>query len=205
MKLLIYYIIQEHQMEQELSNFNIVSEPKEKKRKPFIERILAIVLKKKESQEEDESLRILRLIQAPRYKPKPLGQLVSETSFSAEEVKRFYRSFKQECPNGISDEDTFKEVYAKIFPLGESAKYAHIVFSCIDNNNRGRITFDDFMAYLSTVRSSSQEEKIGLSFLFYDINKDGVITYDELQKVKTIIIQLKLLSGHLHQLISRWN
>ena len=43
-----------------------------------------------------------------------------------------YRAFKQECPTAILDEETFKEVYQKIFPLGESSKYAKLVFNTID-------------------------------------------------------------------------
>ena len=43
-----------------------------------------------------------------------------------------YRAFKQECPNGIVDEETFKEVYEKIFPLGDASQYAHLVFATID-------------------------------------------------------------------------
>ncbi len=48
------------------------------------------------------------------------------------EVRRLYRAFKQECPTGIVDEETFKEVYDKIFPLGDSSHYAHLVFLSID-------------------------------------------------------------------------
>ena len=171
-------------MEQDLNNFSLVSLPREKKRKKkLVNRLVQFILKK-EDKEEEENLKILRLIRPPRYKPKPLGQIVAETGYSAKEVKQFYRAFKQECPSGISDEETFKEVYAKIFPLGESGKYAHIVFSCIDTTGCGRISFDDFMTFLSTMRLSSQDDKIGLSFLFCDLNKDGVLTQDELFKVE---------------------
>ena len=57
------------------------------------------------------------------------------TNFNREEVKALYRAFKQDCPTGIIDEPTFKEVYERIFPMGESAKYAHLVFSAIDRYN----------------------------------------------------------------------
>ena len=52
--------------------------------------------------------------------------------FFADEVRALYRSFKQECPNGIVDEETFKEVYERIFPLGDASRYAHLVFAAID-------------------------------------------------------------------------
>ena len=50
----------------------------------------------------------------------------------SDEVRHLYRAFKQECPNGIVDEETFKEVYEKIFPLGDASQYAHLVFAAID-------------------------------------------------------------------------
>ena len=53
-------------------------------------------------------------------------------SFFVDEVRALYRSFKQECPNGIVDEETFKEVYERIFPLGDASRYAHLVFAAID-------------------------------------------------------------------------
>ena len=53
-------------------------------------------------------------------------------SLNLGEVRSLYRAFKQECPNGIVDEETFKDVYERIFPLGDAGKYAHLVFSSID-------------------------------------------------------------------------
>ena len=60
-----------------------------------------------------------------------------ETKFTRAEVKFLYRAFKQECPNGIIDEETFKEVYENIFPLGDASKYASLVFKCIDKEDTG--------------------------------------------------------------------
>ena len=67
-----------------------------------------------------------------RYKPVTVDQMARDTHFTKDEVKSLYRAFKQECPTAILDEETFKEVYQKIFPLGESSKYAKLVFSTID-------------------------------------------------------------------------
>ena len=62
-----------------------------------------------------------------------------ETKFTRAEVKFLYRAFKQECPNGIIDEETFKDVYENIFPLGDASKYAHLVFKCIDKEDTGMV------------------------------------------------------------------
>ena len=47
----------------------------------------------------------------------------------------------------------------------------------------GGITFGDFMDFLSSLSKGSEEEKIMWSFRFYDINKDGIISRDEMIKV----------------------
>ena len=74
----------------------------------------------------------LDILQPSRYKPNDLEAMANETKFTKDEVRYLYRAFKQECPNGIVDEETFKDVYEKIFPLGDASHYAHLVFAAID-------------------------------------------------------------------------
>ena len=112
-----------------------------------------------------------------------LTDLQQHFQFSKEEVKALYRAFKQECPSGISDEETFREVYQKIFPLGDSSKYAGLVFRSIDQNKTGTVTFGQFLDFLSLLSKGSLEEKILWTFTFYDVNKDGFISQEEMLKV----------------------
>ena len=96
-------------------------------------RLLQNFLKLTKKQEEKKKAPItLDILQPSRYKPNDLEQMANDTKFSKAEVRMLYRSFKQECPNGIVDEETFKDVYEKIFPLGDASHYAHLVFSAID-------------------------------------------------------------------------
>ena len=86
-----------------------------------------------------------------RYKPSDLADMSSQTKFSKSEVKFLYRAFKTECPNGILDEEKFKEIFEKIFPMGDASKYSQIVFRAIDKDRTGGITFGDFMHFLSII------------------------------------------------------
>lgn len=147
------------------------------------------------------------------------------------EVRALYRAFKQECPNGIVDEETFKEVYEKIFPLGDASRYAHLVFCAIDRyvfsnfltskqrilkmykkdtvprekccksfffliffflgrEQTGGITFGDFMEFLSVISKGSAQDKLLWAFTFYDLDKDGVISREEMLKVSDAIHEL---------------
>ena len=119
-----------------------------------------------------------------RYKPSGVEQISDQTKFTKSEVKFLYRAFKTECPNGIIDEDTFKEVYEKIFPLGDASKYAMIVFRAIDRERTGGITFGDFMDFLSVITKGTDQQKILWSFQFFDVNQDGKITREEMIKVE---------------------
>ena len=74
-------------------------------------------------------------------------------------------------------------MYQKIFPLGDSSKYAGLVFKSIDQNQTGAVTFGDFMDFLSMLTKGSVEEKMLWSFHFYDVNKDGYISREEMIKV----------------------
>jgi len=134
--------------------------------------------------------RLLELLKPTRYKPQTVDQMAKETKFSKGEVKDLYRAFKGDCPTGIIDEAKFKEVYQSLFPLGESAKYAHLVFKSIDRENKGGITFGDFMDFLSVISKGSQRDKILWTFNFYDVNRDGCISRDEMMKVTDSILDL---------------
>ena len=59
----------------------------------------------------------------------------------------------------------------------------NILLYIVDRDNSGGITFGDFMDFLSSLSKGSEEEKILWSFRFYDINKDGIISRDEMIKV----------------------
>ena len=156
-----------------------------KKKLTCLERMFQIMFKKKPMIDINiKNEKLLELLKPTRYKPDTVEQMALETKFSKEEVKSLYRAFKQECPTGISDEETFKDVYQKIFPLGESSKYAHLVFNSIDREQTGGITFGDFMDFLSVLTKGSEEEKILWSFQFYDVNRDGIISRDEMIKVR---------------------
>lgn len=74
-------------------------------------------------------------------------------------------------------------MYRKIFPLGDSSKYAGLVFKSIDQNKTGTVTFGEFLEFLSVLSKGTVEEKMKWSFNFYDVNKDGVISREEMFKV----------------------
>ncbi|KAF7407258.1 hypothetical protein HZH66_001795 [Vespula vulgaris] len=97
---------------------------------------------------------------------------------------------KNECPEGVVHEDSFKDIYAKFFPHGNSSLYAHYVFKAFDVNCNGAISFRDLLVTLSTLLRGSIYEKLRWTFKLYDINGDGCITRGELGEMVTAVHEL---------------
>ncbi|CAG4936119.1 unnamed protein product, partial [Parnassius apollo] len=53
-----------------------------------------------------------------RYRPESPAALARASRFTPHEIKLMYRGFKQECPTGMVDEESFKNIFSQFFPLG---------------------------------------------------------------------------------------
>ncbi|KAH9491907.1 Kv channel-interacting protein 4 [Bulinus truncatus] len=96
-----------------------------------------------------------------------------------------------ECPTGIVNEETFKEIYAQFFPQGDASAYAHYVFNTFDHDHNGSISFEEFVMGLSVLSRETFQERLQWAFLsLYDVNGDGVITKDEMLDIVTAIYEM---------------
>lgn len=165
-------------------------EDKRKKKQGLCRALLGLLKMTKKKEQTKTKCVTLDILQPSRYKPNDLEAMANETKFTKDEVRYLYRAFKQECPNGIVDEETFKDVYEKIFPLGDASHYAHLVFAAIDRDKTGGITFGDFMEFLSVISKGTVRDKLWWTFNFYDVDHDGVISKEEMLKVMDAIHEL---------------
>ncbi|XP_045481820.1 Kv channel-interacting protein 4-like isoform X2 [Harmonia axyridis] len=125
-----------------------------------------------------------------RYRPEELHKLASRTKFTRKEIQLMYRGFKQECPTGMVDEDSFKHIFSQFFPLGDATNYAHYVFNTMKQKQTGKISFDDFINILSKVSRGSVQEKLQWVFGLYDLDGDGNISKTEMVDVVSSIYQM---------------
>uniref|UniRef100_A0AAV2LNH9 EF-hand domain-containing protein n=1 Tax=Knipowitschia caucasica TaxID=637954 RepID=A0AAV2LNH9_KNICA len=124
------------------------------------------------------------------HRPEGLDRLVQQTNFSKKELQILYRGFKNECPSGVVDEETFKNIYSQFFPQGDSSTYAHFLFDAFDTQNNGSVNFEDFVVSLSIILRGSAEDKLSWAFNLYDINKDGCITREEMTDIMNSIYDM---------------
>ncbi|KYN20365.1 Kv channel-interacting protein 2 [Trachymyrmex cornetzi] len=99
--------------------------------------------------------------------PEQLSTLTWRTGFSKDEIRKLYRAFKQLCPRGCATSSDLKPAYAKLFPLGDSARYAQIVFHNIDRNGDGIVNFNDFLRAMTSIINGNVDQK--LSWIFEDL------------------------------------
>lgn len=124
------------------------------------------------------------------YRPEGLDPLLQQTHFTRRELKILYRGFKNECPSGAVNEDTFKTIYAQFFPQGDSSMYAHFLFEAFDTHKHGAVSFEDFVTGLSIILRGSITDKLNWAFNLYDINKDGCITKEEMTNIMRSIYDM---------------
>ncbi|XP_028258222.1 Kv channel-interacting protein 2-like [Parambassis ranga] len=124
------------------------------------------------------------------HRPERLDRLVQQTNFSKKELQVLYRGFKNECPSGVVDEETFKSIYAQFFPQGDSSMYAHFLFEAFDTHNNGLVSFKDFVVSLSIILRGSITDKLNWAFNLYDLNKDGCITREEMTDIMHSIYEM---------------
>ncbi|XP_015242774.1 calsenilin-like isoform X3 [Cyprinodon tularosa] len=125
-----------------------------------------------------------------RHQPEGLDQLQAQTQFTRKELQSLYRGFKNECPSGLVDEETFKTIYSQFFPQGDATTYAHFLFNAFDVDRNGSIRFEDFVLGLSVLLRGSVTEKLRWAFNLYDINKDGYVTKEEMLAIMTSIYDM---------------
>uniref|UniRef100_UPI0037E86D07 A-type potassium channel modulatory protein KCNIP2-like isoform X1 n=1 Tax=Semicossyphus pulcher TaxID=241346 RepID=UPI0037E86D07 len=124
------------------------------------------------------------------YRPEGLDRLVQQTSFNRKELQVLYRGFKNECPSGVVNEETFKSIYSQFFPHGDSSMYAHFLFEAFDTHNNGSVSFEDFVLSLSIILRGSVTDKLNWAFNLYDLNKDGCITREEMTDIMNSIYDM---------------
>uniref|UniRef100_A0A8K9UM64 Potassium voltage-gated channel interacting protein 2 n=1 Tax=Oncorhynchus mykiss TaxID=8022 RepID=A0A8K9UM64_ONCMY len=124
------------------------------------------------------------------YRPEGLDQLLQQTKFTRRELQILYRGFKNECPSGVVDEETFKLIYSQFFPQGDSSTYAHFLFEAFDTHKNGTVSFEDFVTGLSIILRGSVTEKLNWAFNLYDLNKDGFITKEEMTDIMSSIYDM---------------
>ncbi|XP_052055146.1 Kv channel-interacting protein 4 isoform X4 [Apodemus sylvaticus] len=126
-----------------------------------------------------------------RHRPEALELLEAQSKFTKKELQILYRGFKNECPSGVVNEETFKEIYSQFFPQGDSTTYAHFLFNAFDTDHNGAVSFEEMLDIMKAIydmmgkctypvlKEDAPRQHVETFFQKMDKNKDGVVTIDE--------------------------
>nr|XP_048704683.1 Kv channel-interacting protein 4 isoform X9 [Caretta caretta] len=146
-----------------------------------------------------------------RHRPEALELLEAQSKFTKKELQILYRGFKNECPSGIVNEETFKEIYSQFFPQGDSTTYAHFLFNAFDTDHNGSVSFEEMLDIMKAIydmmgkctypvlKEDAPRQHVETFFQKMDKNKDGVVTIDEFiescQKDENIMRSMQLFEN----------
>ena len=94
---------------------------------------------------------------------------------------------KADFPDGSIDRKEFVQLYRKYYQRGNPDAYAKFAFEAFDDNNSGKITFNEFLLATSFLYdnngSNDQQRHLELLFDVFDVNDDQKVDRKELQKL----------------------
>ncbi|KAG0174569.1 hypothetical protein DFQ28_005724 [Apophysomyces sp. BC1034] len=121
-------------------------------------------------------------------KSKENRALARATHFSTKEINDLRQDIeataKQADQISIT-EDVFKETVKKYVPSVSSNDDVFLkrLYAAFDVNNTKALDFTEFVDGLSVFMKGTPEEKMALSFKLYDVDHDGYLTKEELERV----------------------
>ncbi|CAG7834489.1 unnamed protein product [Allacma fusca] len=126
-----------------------------------------------------------------------LEDLLKITKFNEDEIYEWYEAFLQAVPCGKMTYSIYQELVLKaVFRRGpenaeaSGAKLMHhldLSFRQYDVNGDQTISFREFMVGMSISTKGTLAEKITWAFSLYDIDKDGLITFEEMHEILMLV------------------
>ena len=67
--------------------------------------------------------------------------LKTRTNYSEEEIRLWFKGFKEDCPQGYLGKEKVMEMYAMILPKGNAKVFVEQIFRMFDKDENGHIDF----------------------------------------------------------------
>jgi len=106
--------------------------------------------------------------------------LITNTRFSVDDIREWYRQFIMECPAGVLGKEKVKEMLSLLLPVESVQNIANLIFTTFDKDNSGSLNFVEFVTSIHCMSTSSPEDKLRWVFQLYDSDGSGSISMSEM-------------------------
>ncbi len=97
-------------------------------------------------------------------------ELTAITNFKKEDLRRWYKKFMKDFPDGKLGKEKFSEIFGKVY---ESEYLSEHIFGKFDRDHDGHVSFKELMLALSVTMRGSNREKLEWAFDIYNVDGNG--------------------------------
>jgi len=119
----------------------------------------------------------------PKLSEEEIEFLVSQTEMSREKIEASYKQFLRSHPSAVMDLKSLRALLKESFPGLELEGLATCIWRIYDTDLDGKISFREFLIALNTMKTGTAEENLRLIYRLFDVNSDGFVEKEELERV----------------------
>ena len=115
--------------------------------------------------------------------PEDIVYVSNFSGMPQKEVKLRFEQFCQKYPNGKIPKDEYISMLRTLFKNTDAERLEQYIFNVYDVDGDGSIDFKEFYLILFVLGGGTPEEKLGHIFRVFDLNHNGFVTRDEVNKI----------------------
>ena len=119
----------------------------------------------------------------PVLRDEDIEALTKSSGMDKEEVKKAFKCFVDEHPDGKMNKKEFTKMMSQALPKKDASKMEKHVFRAYDSNNDGYIDFPEFMIIYFIMNEGSPQDVLSKIFRVFDVNNDGSISMKEMKRL----------------------